>query len=131
MEAKLEQKCSVFIIGNSHVDYTLYPVLERLFKSIQKNKIPCAFLEEAPAERTLAEAIKVTENDIIGVTGLKTMFPELNQYCNKTRLTMADMTAAEEIVKYKVLWPMEFLPALKCLFKPLLKYFAERRMLKK
>lgn len=99
MEAKLEQKCSVFIIGSAHPDYPLYSVLERLFKTIHKNKIPCAFLEEAGIAHTLAEAIENAEKGLIDLGRLLERCPTLNTFLDSDPLTVDDFKSIYETLR--------------------------------
>lgn len=81
MEQKFEQKLSVIIVGNAHADYTLYPILTRLFKKIHQDKIPCAFLEEYPGGRSLDESMLCVRGEIEAV---RAAYPDLMRDCDKS-----------------------------------------------
>lgn len=75
MEQKIEY--SLVVIGNVHSDFTLAPVLTRVFSNLHKTKIPCVFLEEGPSDQTLTQAVESTSRGVQQSRIFKQLFPEL------------------------------------------------------
>lgn len=62
MNQKFEKSLTIVVVGSMHHDFTIYPIYEKLFRNLHKNKIPVGLLkEEIPPEDTLIQTKKLTD----------------------------------------------------------------------
>ena len=103
----MPNRLSVIIIGAAHVEFTLFSVLNRIYKKLCEQNIPCSYMQEGPSDATLATEIEATLRGLDQDKILKQMAPEIKAFYVKeeisscTYLPQSAWDPIEKIVKHK------------------------------
>jgi hypothetical protein len=103
----MPKQLSIIVIGSSHANFTLYPVLKKIFKQLCSQRIPCSYMQEGPSDRTLKTEIESTMRGLRQNQLVKKIAPRIADYYVKDEkslhpyLIKANWNSIEEIVKEK------------------------------
>jgi hypothetical protein len=75
----------VIVIGASHANFSLYPVLKKFYEQLSDKQIPCAFMKEGPSDQTLLVEIESTERGLQQNKLIRKLAPEINELAIKDK----------------------------------------------
>lgn len=103
----MPKQLKIIVIGSSHANFTLYPVLNKIFNQLCSQRVPCAYMKEGPSDETLITEIESTMRGLQQNQIIKKIAPEIIQYYEKDKQSMrfylpkSAWAPLEKIVKEK------------------------------
>lgn len=76
----MPKQLTIIVIGASHANFTLYPVLNKIFNQLCSQRVPCSYMKEGPSDETLITEIESTMRGLQQNQLIKKIAPELIKY---------------------------------------------------